>query len=102
MSDPHSLALGRDTISRRSFLGGAAGIGVAGLALASPNAAPFPQGAGDPGSTRRGVDDASILNPRNTWQDKAAYDAQAVKLRDMFRQNFESKGFAQYGIEPRI
>jgi phosphoenolpyruvate carboxykinase (ATP) len=49
-----------------------------------------------------GVDDANILNPRNTWQDKAAYDAQAVKLRDMFRQNFESKGFAKYGIEPRI
>jgi phosphoenolpyruvate carboxykinase (ATP) len=49
-----------------------------------------------------GVDDASMLNPRNTWQDKAAYDAQAIKLRDMFRQNFESKGFAKYGIEARI
>jgi phosphoenolpyruvate carboxykinase (ATP) len=49
-----------------------------------------------------GVDDASILNPRNTWQDKAAYDAQAIKLRDMFRQNFESKGFAKFGIEARI
>ncbi len=49
-----------------------------------------------------GVDDASILNPRNTWKDKAAYDAQATKLRDMFRQNFESKGFAKFGIEARI
>src|SRR5690349_22055226 len=49
-----------------------------------------------------GVDDASMLNPRNTWKDKAAYDQQATKLRDMFRQNFESKGFAKFGIEARI
>jgi phosphoenolpyruvate carboxykinase (ATP) len=45
---------------------------------------------------------SEMLNPRNGWADKAAYDAQAVKLRDMFRQNFESKGFAKFGIEPRI
>jgi phosphoenolpyruvate carboxykinase (ATP) len=44
--------------------------------------------------------DAKILNPRNTWTDKAAYDAQAVKLRDMFRKNFQEKGFAELGIEP--
>jgi phosphoenolpyruvate carboxykinase (ATP) len=46
--------------------------------------------------------DASILNPRNTWTDKAAYDAQATKLRDMFRDNFKKKGFAAFGIEERI
>jgi len=42
---------------------------------------------------------AEILNPRNTWRDKAAYDAQATKLRDMFRKNFEEKGFAKLGIK---
>ncbi|MFT4649717.1 MAG: phosphoenolpyruvate carboxykinase (ATP) [Planctomycetota bacterium] len=44
--------------------------------------------------------DAGILNPRNTWADKAAYDTAADKLRDMFRTTFESKGFADLGIEP--
>jgi phosphoenolpyruvate carboxykinase (ATP) len=34
-----------------------------------------------------GVDPA-ILNPRETWSDKAAYDAQARALVDMFRANF--------------
>ena len=43
---------------------------------------------------------AEILNPRNTWEDKDAYDAQADKLRELFRENFNSKGFADLGIEP--
>src|SRR5262245_53199183 len=46
--------------------------------------------------------EAKILDPRNTWSDKAAYDAQATKLRDMFRKNFEEKAFAQLGIEPAM
>ncbi|SFF54716.1 phosphoenolpyruvate carboxykinase (ATP) [Fontimonas thermophila] len=45
---------------------------------------------------------SEMLNPRNGWADKAAYDAQAIKLRDMFRENFRKKGFADFGIEERI
>jgi phosphoenolpyruvate carboxykinase (ATP) len=33
--------------------------------------------------------DANILNARETWADKSAYDAQAKKLVSMFVKNFE-------------
>ena len=39
-----------------------------------------------------------ILDPRATWADPAAYDAQAAKLSAMFRKNFEKFG----SVDPTI
>src|SRR5699024_525181 len=41
---------------------------------------------------------ADILDPRNTWPDKSAYDRQAEHLRELFRKNFADKGLADMGI----
>ena len=41
---------------------------------------------------------SEILNPRNTWEDKEAYDRQAAELRDMFHKNFADKGLVALGI----
>jgi phosphoenolpyruvate carboxykinase (ATP) len=42
---------------------------------------------------------SSVLTPRNTWSDQAAYDAQAARLARMFRDNF--KAFEQ-SVEPQV
>jgi phosphoenolpyruvate carboxykinase (ATP) len=34
----------------------------------------------------------AIMNPRATWSDPAAYEAQARKLAEMFRKNFAQLG----------
>ncbi|MBB33138.1 MAG: phosphoenolpyruvate carboxykinase (ATP) [Acidimicrobiaceae bacterium] len=39
-----------------------------------------------------------ILNPRSTWDNPEDYDQQAKKLREMFRENYLEKGFAELGI----
>ncbi len=32
-----------------------------------------------------------MLDPAHSWESRAAYDAQAAKLADMLRDNFERK-----------
>ena len=44
---------------------------------------------------------AAFLDARRMWSDKNAYDAAAVRLRGMFRDNYVEKGFDEYeDIEP--
>ncbi len=40
-----------------------------------------------------------VLNPRTTWPDPIAYDAQARKLAAMFRENFETFGSVESAIK---
>lgn len=43
-----------------------------------------------------------VLNPRNTWSDPEAYDESAIRLRDLFRQNFEDQDYAALGIKATL
>jgi phosphoenolpyruvate carboxykinase (ATP) len=45
--------------------------------------------------------DPTILNPRNTWQNKEAFDARARKLSGDFSAHFD-KAYGGKGIEPAV
>ncbi len=47
------------------------------------------------------VKDSSILQPRNTWKDKEAYDRRATKLADQFASHFQ-KAYGGKGIDPAV
>ncbi len=42
-----------------------------------------------------------ILNPRNTWADKEAFDLRARKLADDFSRHFD-KAYGSKGIDPKV
>jgi len=44
---------------------------------------------------------SQILNPRNTWEDKAAFDLRARKLASDFSAHFD-KAYGSKGIDPEI
>ncbi len=48
-----------------------------------------------------GVDDAKLLNPKNTWSDKDAFEARADKLAGEFKAHFE-KAYGNKNIDPAV
>ena len=44
---------------------------------------------------------SKVLFPRNTWEDKGAYDARAAKLAQDFAEHFE-KAYGDKGIDPVV
>jgi len=48
-----------------------------------------------------GINDASILTPKNTWTDKAAYDERAKKLASDFSSYFD-KAYGSKGIDADV
>ncbi len=45
--------------------------------------------------------ESNILNPRNTWADKDAFDARALKLAADFSKHFD-KAYSAKGIDPAV
>jgi len=48
-----------------------------------------------------GIPSGEILNPRNTWEDKDAYDERAAKLASEFSAHF-AKTYGNKGIDPAV
>ncbi|MBN2493707.1 MAG: phosphoenolpyruvate carboxykinase (ATP) [Deltaproteobacteria bacterium] len=48
-----------------------------------------------------GVPDPAVLQPRNTWADRQAYDQRAKKLAQQFSDHFD-KAYGDKGIEPAV
>ena len=46
--------------------------------------------------------DSNILNPRNSWSDKASYDRTADEIKRLFQTNYQENGFEQAGIPSTI
>ena len=100
-----------DRAARRRHVLGEAAVAVAAEALQvateqrAPAAALVAMAAADVRVDRDPVSRLQVLDPRATWSDAKAYDAQAAKLAGMYRENFEryadQVGDEVKGVAPR-